>query len=190
MATWVTPVCRNKQVISGCQGNSTRGSAAGERLMGKWFTGCCASTSTSREPSVAAATRTRAARHGNASPWLHVLTSVHFMSHIRGHVGLFYKCVCPLSWVTGNWEDCSASCGQSGWQRRWVSCQQESSRGQQQRSVHSKLCLEDRPDGKQTCNRVPCPAVWRAGPWTPVRSLPSSSYTTSNLLPCKSSGHL
>lgn len=80
-------------------------------------------------------------------------------------------------WVTGDWEDCSASCGQTGWQRRWVSCQQASSRGQQQqqqlqlqlRSVHSKLCGDERPDTKRTCNRVPCPATWRAGPWTPVR---------------------
>uniref|UniRef100_A0A7N8X386 A disintegrin and metalloproteinase with thrombospondin motifs 2-like n=1 Tax=Mastacembelus armatus TaxID=205130 RepID=A0A7N8X386_9TELE len=70
-------------------------------------------------------------------------------------------------WVTGDWEDCSTSCGQTGWQRRWVSCQQESSRGQQQRTVHSKLCGDGRPDGKRTCNRFPCPAVWRAGPWTP-----------------------
>uniref|UniRef100_A0A3Q3XB25 Uncharacterized protein n=1 Tax=Mola mola TaxID=94237 RepID=A0A3Q3XB25_MOLML len=70
-------------------------------------------------------------------------------------------------WVTGEWEDCSASCGQTGWQRRWVSCQQTSSTGQHQRAVHSKLCGEDRPDGKQPCNRFPCPASWRAGPWTP-----------------------
>ncbi|XP_067348055.1 A disintegrin and metalloproteinase with thrombospondin motifs 2-like isoform X2 [Channa argus] len=71
-------------------------------------------------------------------------------------------------WVTGDWEDCSATCGQTGWQRRWVSCQQEPGKGrQQQRSVHSKLCGGNRPDGKQACNRVPCPAAWRAGPWTP-----------------------
>uniref|UniRef100_A0A667Y3M9 ADAM metallopeptidase with thrombospondin type 1 motif 2 n=1 Tax=Myripristis murdjan TaxID=586833 RepID=A0A667Y3M9_9TELE len=69
-------------------------------------------------------------------------------------------------WVTGDWEDCSASCGQTGYQRRWVSCQQASSRGQQ-RSVHSKLCNDDRPEGKRTCNRFPCPAAWRSGPWAP-----------------------
>ncbi|XP_035482470.2 A disintegrin and metalloproteinase with thrombospondin motifs 2 [Scophthalmus maximus] len=90
-------------------------------------------------------------------------------------------------WVTGNWDDCSASCGQSGWQRRWVSCQQESSRGQQQRSVHSKLCLEDRPDGKQTCNRVPCPAVWRAGPWTPC-SVSCGNGTQERQVACSSPG--
>ncbi|KAI3374072.1 hypothetical protein L3Q82_022644, partial [Scortum barcoo] len=69
-------------------------------------------------------------------------------------------------WVVGEWEDCSASCGQTGWQRRSVSCQQTSSGGQQ-RSVNSKLCGEDRPEGKQPCNRSPCPAAWRTGPWTP-----------------------
>lgn len=88
---------------------------------------------------------------------------------------------CHLSWVTGEWETCSASCGQTGWQRRWVSCQQTSSRGQQQqRSVHSKLCGEDRPDGKQTCNRFPCPASWRAGPWTPVRPVKPGDYLLSH----------
>ncbi|XP_072231244.1 A disintegrin and metalloproteinase with thrombospondin motifs 2-like [Leuresthes tenuis] len=70
-------------------------------------------------------------------------------------------------WLTGGWEACSASCGQTGWQRRWVSCQQESSSGQQQRAVPSKFCSGDRPESKQTCNRLPCPAAWRAGPWTP-----------------------
>uniref|UniRef100_A0A669CLP5 ADAM metallopeptidase with thrombospondin type 1 motif, 2a n=1 Tax=Oreochromis niloticus TaxID=8128 RepID=A0A669CLP5_ORENI len=73
----------------------------------------------------------------------------------------------PARWVTGDWEDCSSSCGQTGWQRRWVSCLQNSTRGQQRRSVHSRLCGDDRPETKQPCNRFPCPAAWRAGPWTP-----------------------
>ncbi|KAF6740009.1 A disintegrin and metalloproteinase with thrombospondin motifs 2 [Oryzias melastigma] len=72
----------------------------------------------------------------------------------------------PPRWVTGDWGECSASCGQTGWRRRLVSCQQKSSRGQQQRSVHSKLCGDEQPESKQTCNRIPCPAVWRTGPWT------------------------
>uniref|UniRef100_A0A672FXN5 ADAM metallopeptidase with thrombospondin type 1 motif, 2 n=1 Tax=Salarias fasciatus TaxID=181472 RepID=A0A672FXN5_SALFA len=74
-------------------------------------------------------------------------------------------CLSPR-WHTKDWQPCSATCGHNGWQRRWVSCQQESSRGQQ-RSVNSKLCTDERPPAKRTCNRIPCPPTWRAGPWTP-----------------------
>ncbi|XP_077360516.1 A disintegrin and metalloproteinase with thrombospondin motifs 2-like isoform X1 [Festucalex cinctus] len=72
----------------------------------------------------------------------------------------------PPRWMTGGWEACSASCGQSGWQRRWVGCQLVSVGGRRL-SVNSDLCQDRRPDAKQPCNRFLCPAVWRAGPWTP-----------------------
>ncbi|XP_051902351.1 A disintegrin and metalloproteinase with thrombospondin motifs 2-like isoform X2 [Hippocampus zosterae] len=72
----------------------------------------------------------------------------------------------PPRWMTGGWEACSASCGQSGWQRRWVGCQLVSVGGRRL-SVNSEFCQERRPDAKRPCNRSPCPAAWRAGPWTP-----------------------
>ncbi|XP_019747547.1 A disintegrin and metalloproteinase with thrombospondin motifs 2-like [Hippocampus comes] len=72
----------------------------------------------------------------------------------------------PPRWMTGGWEACSASCGQSGWQRRWVGCQLVSVGGRRL-SVNSELCQDRRPDAKRPCNRFLCPAVWRAGPWTP-----------------------
>ncbi|XP_055082566.1 A disintegrin and metalloproteinase with thrombospondin motifs 2-like isoform X1 [Periophthalmus magnuspinnatus] len=67
-------------------------------------------------------------------------------------------------WTVGPWQPCSASCGTSGWQRRWVSCQQVSSGGQP-RSVPSKLCSADKPESKRSCNRHTCPAAWRGGAW-------------------------
>ncbi|CAL1572512.1 unnamed protein product [Knipowitschia caucasica] len=67
-------------------------------------------------------------------------------------------------WTVGPWQACSAPCGQSGSQRRWVSCQQVSSGGQQ-RSVASKLCGDNKPENKRSCNRHQCPASWRGGPW-------------------------
>ncbi|XP_057677390.1 A disintegrin and metalloproteinase with thrombospondin motifs 2-like [Corythoichthys intestinalis] len=72
----------------------------------------------------------------------------------------------PPRWMTGGWQACSASCGQSGWQRRWIGCQLVSVGGRRL-SVNSDLCQDRRPDAKRTCNRFLCPAVWRAGPWTP-----------------------
>lgn len=86
----------------------------------------------------------------------------------------------PFSWVTGEWEDCSASCGQTGWQRRWLSCQQVHSTGQQQRSVPSSLCKDNRPVGKRACNRWSCPPSWRAGPWTPVWPVPPAHKTITD----------
>ncbi|XP_068600876.1 A disintegrin and metalloproteinase with thrombospondin motifs 2-like [Brachionichthys hirsutus] len=92
-----------------------------------------------------------------------------------------------FSWVTGDWEECSASCGQTGWQRRQVSCQQTSGTRQRQHSVHSKLCGESRPDGRRVCNRLPCPTSWRYGPWMPC-SVSCGNGTQMRQVVCSSPG--
>ncbi|XP_053321343.1 A disintegrin and metalloproteinase with thrombospondin motifs 2-like isoform X2 [Spea bombifrons] len=74
------------------------------------------------------------------------------------------ECSQPV-WTTGEWEACSVSCGKAGYQTRTVRCIQPLN-DNTNRSVHSKYCSEDRPEAKRPCNRQPCPAQWRIGPWS------------------------
>ncbi|XP_013920905.1 PREDICTED: A disintegrin and metalloproteinase with thrombospondin motifs 2 [Thamnophis sirtalis] len=68
-------------------------------------------------------------------------------------------------WVTGDWEPCSKSCGKTGYQVRSVRCIQ-TLHDNTNRSVHTKYCSSDRPEGKRVCNRELCPAQWWIGPWS------------------------
>lgn len=74
------------------------------------------------------------------------------------------ECSQPI-WITGEWEQCSATCGKTGYESRTVRCIQPL-RNNTNRSVHSKYCNENRPETKRSCNRQPCPVEWRAGPWS------------------------
>ncbi|XP_052054919.1 A disintegrin and metalloproteinase with thrombospondin motifs 3 [Apodemus sylvaticus] len=73
------------------------------------------------------------------------------------------ECTHPL-WAAEEWEHCSRSCGSAGYQLRTVRCLQPLQDGTN-RSVHSKYCLGDRPESRRPCNRMPCPAQWKTGPW-------------------------
>ncbi|XP_065541313.1 A disintegrin and metalloproteinase with thrombospondin motifs 3 isoform X1 [Lathamus discolor] len=74
------------------------------------------------------------------------------------------ECTQPL-WAADEWEHCTKSCGNSGYQLRMVRCIQTLHDGMN-RSVHSKYCSGVRPESRRPCNRVPCPAQWKAGPWS------------------------
>ncbi|KAJ8785246.1 hypothetical protein J1605_007465 [Eschrichtius robustus] len=73
------------------------------------------------------------------------------------------ECTHPL-WAAEEWEHCTKTCGSSGYQLRAVRCLQPSHDGTN-RSVHSKYCVGGRPESRRPCNRVPCPAQWKTGPW-------------------------
>ncbi|XP_026258371.2 A disintegrin and metalloproteinase with thrombospondin motifs 3 isoform X1 [Urocitellus parryii] len=73
------------------------------------------------------------------------------------------ECTHPL-WIAEEWEHCTKTCGSSGYQLRTVRCLQPLHDGTN-RSVHSKYCVGDRPESRRPCNRVPCPAQWKTGPW-------------------------
>ncbi|XP_076021105.1 A disintegrin and metalloproteinase with thrombospondin motifs 2-like [Genypterus blacodes] len=71
----------------------------------------------------------------------------------------------PPVWVTEEWLNCSKACGRAGLQIRTVSCVQPLE-DNTTRSIHSKHCNDDRPESRRPCNRHPCPAQWKVGPWT------------------------
>ncbi|XP_063314735.1 A disintegrin and metalloproteinase with thrombospondin motifs 3 isoform X1 [Pelobates fuscus] len=74
------------------------------------------------------------------------------------------ECTQPL-WIAEEWEHCTKSCGNSGYQIRVVRCIQPLHDGTN-RSVHSKYCNGDRPESRRPCNRTPCPAQWKTGAWS------------------------
>ncbi|CAN2387292.1 collagen catabolic process [Pristimantis euphronides] len=74
------------------------------------------------------------------------------------------ECSQPI-WMTGEWEQCSTTCGKGGYESRMVRCVQPLS-DNTNRSVHSKYCSENRPETKRPCNRQPCPVQWRVGSWS------------------------
>ncbi|XP_028930040.1 A disintegrin and metalloproteinase with thrombospondin motifs 3 [Ornithorhynchus anatinus] len=73
------------------------------------------------------------------------------------------ECTQPL-WIAEEWEYCTKTCGNSGYQLRTVRCLQPLHDGTN-RSVHNKFCVGERPESRRACNRVPCPAQWKTGPW-------------------------
>lgn len=72
-------------------------------------------------------------------------------------------------WISEEWEHCTKTCGSLGFQIRTVRCVQFLHDGTN-RSVHSKYCSGEKPESRRPCNRVACPAHWRTGAWSEVRS--------------------
>ncbi|KAM7381507.1 hypothetical protein PAMA_012380 [Pampus argenteus] len=68
-------------------------------------------------------------------------------------------------WVVEEWSPCSKTCGKLGYQTRVVQCMQALHNGTN-RPVHSKHCMEDRPEMRRACNHTICPAQWRTGAWS------------------------
>ncbi|TSL04394.1 A disintegrin and metalloproteinase with thrombospondin motifs 2 [Bagarius yarrelli] len=74
------------------------------------------------------------------------------------------QCSEPI-WVSGDWEECSTSCGKTGTQTRPVHCVRPQEDGTH-KTVNYKYCSDDRPESRRSCNRHLCPAQWRTGPWS------------------------
>uniref|UniRef100_A0A8C6WWM1 ADAM metallopeptidase with thrombospondin type 1 motif 20 n=1 Tax=Neogobius melanostomus TaxID=47308 RepID=A0A8C6WWM1_9GOBI len=79
---------------------------------------------------------------------------------------------CQYVWSTGEWSQCSTSCG-TGYQQRFVSCsvvpssQSRRSYGSPLSDGISTLCSEPRPPGTRSCLLKDCPhpAYWKRKRW-------------------------
>uniref|UniRef100_A0A6J0V7N1 A disintegrin and metalloproteinase with thrombospondin motifs 7 isoform X1 n=1 Tax=Pogona vitticeps TaxID=103695 RepID=A0A6J0V7N1_9SAUR len=74
---------------------------------------------------------------------------------------------CPARWWTGEWQVCSASCGDNGLMKRTVLCIQSVGLDEQQALQPSKCQNLSKPNATAPCNReVLCPAQWITGNWS------------------------
>uniref|UniRef100_A0A663MYE2 ADAM metallopeptidase with thrombospondin type 1 motif 7 n=1 Tax=Athene cunicularia TaxID=194338 RepID=A0A663MYE2_ATHCN len=87
---------------------------------------------------------------------------------------------CPARWWVGEWQKCSATCGQSGLMKRTVLCIQSVGLDEQ-RALQQADCQHlSKPDATMPCHQdVPCPSQWAAGNWSEVRRNWSGSGSSS-----------
>ncbi|XP_053603427.1 A disintegrin and metalloproteinase with thrombospondin motifs 1-like [Plodia interpunctella] len=79
---------------------------------------------------------------------------------------------CEFSWRAGEWEGCSATCGEKGVQERQLYCVPTGITTTSQSDliknfVSPALCPDEKPERQQPCNQIPCPSYWQELPWTP-----------------------
>lgn len=75
---------------------------------------------------------------------------------------------CEFIWITGEWTECSASCGQ-GYRQRLISCSEVHVENDNYEYGHQSLsnCPGTPPESYMPCNLDPCPSPqeWRVGIW-------------------------
>ncbi|XP_078282954.1 A disintegrin and metalloproteinase with thrombospondin motifs 12-like [Rhinoraja longicauda] len=76
------------------------------------------------------------------------------------------KMDCPSRWWTGEWQECSASCGNAGIKKRTVLCIRTV--GTDEQALPNSECKQLLKSRTQMpCNRdIPCPSNWTVGNWS------------------------
>ncbi|XP_030632604.1 A disintegrin and metalloproteinase with thrombospondin motifs 9 [Chanos chanos] len=87
---------------------------------------------------------------------------------------------CEFIWITGEWTECSVTCGQ-GYQRRLVSCSEVHAGNDNYEYGHQSLsnCPGNPPESFMVCNLTPCPSsqIWRVGIWGPCSARCGDGWT-------------
>ncbi|XP_061450757.1 A disintegrin and metalloproteinase with thrombospondin motifs 7 isoform X2 [Rhineura floridana] len=74
---------------------------------------------------------------------------------------------CPARWWAGEWQVCSATCGDTGLMKRTILCIQSVALDEQRALLPGKCQHLLKPDAMAPCNReVLCPAQWAIGNWS------------------------
>ncbi|XP_037766036.1 A disintegrin and metalloproteinase with thrombospondin motifs 7 isoform X1 [Chelonia mydas] len=74
---------------------------------------------------------------------------------------------CPARWWVGEWQKCSATCGEAGLMKRTVLCIQSVWLDEQRALQHTQCQHLSKPDATAPCNRdILCPAQWAIGNWS------------------------
>ncbi|XP_075752918.1 A disintegrin and metalloproteinase with thrombospondin motifs 7 isoform X2 [Pelodiscus sinensis] len=74
---------------------------------------------------------------------------------------------CPARWWVGEWQTCSATCGEGGLMKRTVLCIQSVGLDEQRALLHTECHHLSKPDAAAPCHRdILCPAQWAVGNWS------------------------
>uniref|UniRef100_A0AAZ3QHQ3 ADAM metallopeptidase with thrombospondin type 1 motif 7 n=1 Tax=Oncorhynchus tshawytscha TaxID=74940 RepID=A0AAZ3QHQ3_ONCTS len=97
---------------------------------------------------------------------VHYILLAYYLQHIQV-IMHDWLCLVSYGWWVGEWQKCSATCGEKGLAKRTVLCIQAVGL-EENRALQPSECHHiPRPESAAPCNaHVPCPADWSTGNWS------------------------